>query len=221
MFNEEHPLEILVDSASEERYSKLVLRDNTDGSIQVGWPNGCVCMLRWMYAQAHRHTLMHAQTHTHTVNAILPFLLSVVWVFSARTEQLFSDATERRTASRQGGTHTTSLTDWVERKLHEGLLPTLLSCSQRQACSAHVQPRPSHWLFSLLSPSSLCVSQSSNLSLSLPTAARQVHNMEENLARSYARKVFAGSRDCRKVADGPSPPAADPCALTPHAPTGI
>ena len=35
MFNEEHPLEILVDSASDGRYSKLVLRDNTDGSIQV------------------------------------------------------------------------------------------------------------------------------------------------------------------------------------------
>ena len=42
MFNEEHPLEILVDSASEERYSKLVLRDNTDGSIQVGTLSGCV-----------------------------------------------------------------------------------------------------------------------------------------------------------------------------------
>lgn len=44
MFNEEHPLEILVDSASEERYSKLVLRDNTDGSIQVSRLSGCVCM---------------------------------------------------------------------------------------------------------------------------------------------------------------------------------
>ena len=43
MFNEEHPLEILVDSASEERYSKLVLRDNTDGSIQVSRLSGCAC----------------------------------------------------------------------------------------------------------------------------------------------------------------------------------
>ena len=35
LFNEEHPLKILVDSTEEDRFSKLVLRDNTDGSIQV------------------------------------------------------------------------------------------------------------------------------------------------------------------------------------------
>ena len=35
LFNEECPLEILVDSAAEDRFSKLVLRDNVDGSIQV------------------------------------------------------------------------------------------------------------------------------------------------------------------------------------------
>jgi hypothetical protein len=34
LFNEECPLEILVDSAAEDRFSKLVLRDNVDGSIQ-------------------------------------------------------------------------------------------------------------------------------------------------------------------------------------------
>ena len=38
LFNEECPLEILVDSAAEDRFSKLVLRDNVDGSIQV-----CFC----------------------------------------------------------------------------------------------------------------------------------------------------------------------------------
>ena len=175
-----------------------------------------------LLTNTHTSTQTQRHTHMHTVTAILLSLLSVVWVFSARTKQLFTDATKRRTASRQGGTRTTSLTviGWNRRCTRAFFLHSSVVVSNKPACM-HVQTT-SFSTSAILTPIPLpWVSPCHLISPSLSTAARQVYNMEENLARSYARKVFAGSRDCGKVADGPSPPAADPCPLTSHAPTGI
>ena len=42
--SEDHPLEILLESAAEGRMAKLILRDNLTGSIDVSCYH-CVCLL--------------------------------------------------------------------------------------------------------------------------------------------------------------------------------